>query len=125
MLLLRGWRSRASRFSALIPGLVALGLSPVAFDAPGHGDSEGTGATLTDYCDVIDHLQLRYGKFHTIIGHSFGVLSAFTSLGGSATADRLVAIAGVSNFQFLVDGMLTSTIPSSARPRSWSGNAWR
>lgn len=39
VLLVHGWRSRASRFHKFVTRLVELGYSPVSYDAPGHGDS--------------------------------------------------------------------------------------
>ncbi|MGW7291806.1 alpha/beta fold hydrolase [Streptomyces xiamenensis] len=39
VLLLHGWMFRTSRFAPLIRALTERGYSPVAFDAPGHGES--------------------------------------------------------------------------------------
>ncbi|WP_238162986.1 alpha/beta hydrolase [Kribbella capetownensis] len=39
VLLVHGWRSRASRYAGFVARLLELGYSPVSFDAPGHGDT--------------------------------------------------------------------------------------
>jgi len=104
VLLLHGWRSRASRFSEFIDALEAVGLSPISFDAPGNGDSSGRTTTIMEYQEIIAQLQFRYGEFESVIAHSFGVLSAFSALRNGLQARTFVAIAGPSNFGFLVDG---------------------
>ncbi|MFG2819451.1 alpha/beta hydrolase [Kitasatospora sp. NPDC048365] len=104
VLLLHGWRSRTSRFADWIPRLLDLGYSPVGFDAPGHGDSQGRGTTILEYRELIGRLQDRYGHFEGVVAHSFGVLCAFHALRTGVTAERLVALSGVSDFTFVVDG---------------------
>jgi len=102
VLLLHGWQSRASRFAAFIPRLQALGYTPVGFDAPGHGDSGGRTTTIVGYRAVAEQLRQRYGTFEAVIGHSFGVLSAFLALRSGVLARRLIAVSGVSDFGYLV-----------------------
>jgi len=104
VLLLHGWQSRASRFTAYVPRLLALGLSPIAFDAPGHGDSAGRETTILEYRELIGRLHERYGTFEAVIAHSFGVACAFLALRDGVRAERLVAVSGVAEFSYLVDG---------------------
>ncbi|GHH60297.1 alpha/beta hydrolase [Kitasatospora indigofera] len=101
VLLLHGWQSRASRYAALVPRLRALGLTPVSFDAPGHGDSGGRTTTILEYREAIRRMQDRYGTFDSVVAHSFGVTCAFLALREGARAGRLVAVAGVSEFGYL------------------------
>ncbi|MDJ1137121.1 alpha/beta fold hydrolase [Streptomyces iconiensis] len=103
VLMLHGWRSRASRFAAFVPRLEALGLSPVSFDAPGHGDSGGSATTILRNVEVARRLQDRYGAFHSVLAHSFGVTCAYLALREGVRAERLVAVSGVSHFGFLVE----------------------
>ena len=105
VLLVHGWESRGSRFAGFVPSLVASGYSPITFDAPGHGDSTGDATTILEYRDVISGLAHEYGAFDAVIAHSFGVLAAFVALreGDRVQARRLVAISGVSEFNYLVD----------------------
>ncbi|GAA1141164.1 pimeloyl-ACP methyl ester carboxylesterase [Kitasatospora gansuensis] len=103
VLLVHGWRSRASRFAPMIPRLQALGLSPVAFDAPGHGDSGGRTTTILDYREVIGRLHDRYGPFEAVVAHSLGAAGAFLALREGVKAGRVVTIAGVAEYGFLVE----------------------
>ena len=104
VLLLHGWQSRASRFAAFIPRLEELGYSPIGFDAPGHGDSGGTSTNILQYRDIALQLQAQYGPFSSVLAHSFGVLCAFHALRSGVEADRLVAVSGVCDFEYLLDG---------------------
>ncbi|HEX5596897.1 MAG TPA: alpha/beta hydrolase [Micromonosporaceae bacterium] len=101
VLLVHGWQSRASRYFALVNELLARGFSPIGFDAPAHGDSDGTTTTILEFHEVIRQLQERYGRFEAIVAHSFGVPCAFHALRSGIEADSLVAISGVCEFSFL------------------------
>lgn len=103
VLLVHGWRSRGSRFAAFVPGLLAAGYSPLAFDAPGHGDSTGDTTTVLDYREIIGRLHARYGDFEAIVAHSMGVLGSFLALRSGVHAKRVVAISAVAEFRFLAD----------------------
>ncbi|MFV0133039.1 alpha/beta hydrolase [Streptomyces sp. HMX87] len=103
VLLVHGWESRASRYAKVITRLLELGCSPVAFDAPGHGEATGDSATLLEFCDIITELHRTYGKFEAIVAHSFGVTATFFSLQHGVRAGRIVAISPVPDFACLVD----------------------
>lgn len=72
VLLVHGWEGRGAQLGALIEPLVAAGLSVVAFDAPGHGDSPGSRLYLTDHADAIADVAAAIGPLHATISHSFG-----------------------------------------------------
>lgn len=72
VLLVHGWEGRGSQLGALVEPLVAAGLSVVAFDAPGHGDSPGSRLYLTDLADAVIDVAAAVGPLHAIIAHSFG-----------------------------------------------------
>jgi len=72
VLLLHGWEGRGSQLAAVVDGLRAIGLSAVAFDAPGHGDSPGDRLYLTDFADAITGVLHAIGPTHAIVAHSFG-----------------------------------------------------
>ncbi len=96
ILLVHGWRSRASRFSAIIAALEAPDATVVAFDAPANGDSPGRFITILDYMSAIQGIADRFGVIDTIIGHSFGALSAFTAVREGVRVRRIVSLAGMS-----------------------------
>lgn len=72
VLLVHGWEGRGSQLGAFVEPLVRAGLSVVAFDAPGHGDSPGRRLYLTDLADCIVDVARAVGPLHAIIAHSFG-----------------------------------------------------
>lgn len=103
VLLVHGWRSRASRFAALVDSLEAPGRTIVAFDAPGNGDTPGIRTSLLDYARIIRLLAARHGGVATIVAHSFGVLCAFVAVREGVAVDRLVGIAGLHDADEIVE----------------------
>lgn len=104
VLLVHGWESRGSRFAALVSELLDLGLSPVTFDAPGHGDATGESMTILDLRDIVAALDGEHGPFETVVAHSLGVTATFLALReGRLRTERVVAISGVPDFAYLVD----------------------
>ncbi|MEV3987951.1 alpha/beta hydrolase [Streptomyces sp. NPDC049837] len=103
VLLVHGWSSRSSRFSAFIAALCDKGYSPVTFDAPGHGDSEGCASNIRDYREIIGRLHAEHGDFEAVLAHSFGVLASFVALHDGVVAHRFVGIGGVAEFDHLLD----------------------
>ncbi|ADB31573.1 conserved hypothetical protein [Kribbella flavida DSM 17836] len=103
VLLVHGWRSRASRFVVFIERLLELGYSPVSYDAPGHGDSPGPAGTILDHERVIRSLATRYGGFDGVVAHSLGVPFVLYALRGGVAAERVVTISGFADFDYLAD----------------------
>jgi pimeloyl-ACP methyl ester carboxylesterase len=104
ILLVHGWRGRASQYAALVRELVAEGFTVVSFDAPANGDSAGRGTYILEYIDAMRQLERQYGGFHTVVGHSFGLLAALSAIREGLTAGRLVGVAGVAEADNLVAG---------------------
>ncbi|QEO14612.1 alpha/beta hydrolase [Agromyces intestinalis] len=109
VLLSHGWRGRASQFGAIIRELRPEGVRLVAYDAPAAGGSPGRHADIRDWLAVISELQQRHGRFHTMIGHSFGSLATLTAVREGIATGGVVAIAGMADARYLVDGFGTLT----------------
>ncbi|MEV1047530.1 alpha/beta hydrolase [Streptomyces sp. NPDC049916] len=103
VLLVHGWESRASRYAKAVARLLGLGFSPVAFDAPGHGEATGETTTMLEYLDIITALHRAHGDFDAIVAHSFGATATFVALRQGVRARRVVAISAVPDFAYLVD----------------------
>lgn len=103
ILLVHGWRSRASRFGAIVQALAAPDRTLVAFDAPGNGDSRGSLVTVLDYAEAIRQLSDQHGGVDVIVAHSFGVLATFVAVREGASARGIVAISGMHDADQLVD----------------------
>lgn len=94
VLLVHGWEGRGSQLGAFVEPLVDAGMSVIAFDAPGHGDSTGRQMYLTDQADTIAAVAAAVGPLHGIIAHSFGaaaVLLAGRRNGVTAARNAFIA----------------------------------
>ncbi|MFD0154648.1 alpha/beta hydrolase [Streptomyces sp. NPDC127132] len=104
VLLVHGWSSRASRLTAFAEALVERGYSPVAFDAPGHGESSGRASNIVEYRAIIRELHAEHGDFDAVVAHSFGVLATHLALRDGVRAGRFVGLGGVGSFTMLLAG---------------------
>lgn len=96
VLLLHGWRGRASQFAPLVRELVAEGFRVVAFDAPAHGSSGGRHTDIRDWVDAAEQLDRAHGPFSALIGHSFGGLAALTVARSSGSVPAVAVVAGAA-----------------------------
>lgn len=94
VLLLHGWRGRASQFAPLVRELVSEGYRVVTFDAPAHGASKGRRTDVRDWLALTEELQSIHGPFDAIVGHSFGALAALTAARTSVPTPAVAVIAG-------------------------------
>ncbi|MBT2483869.1 MULTISPECIES: S9 family peptidase [unclassified Microbacterium] len=94
VLLLHGWRGRASQFAPLVRELVFEGFRVVSFDAPAHGASKGRHADVRDWVAAAEQLQAVHGPFAAIVGHSFGGFAALTAARSSVPVPAVAVIAG-------------------------------
>ncbi|MEU7555774.1 alpha/beta hydrolase [Streptomyces sp. NPDC044571] len=104
VLVVHGWTSRASRLAGFIEPLRAHGHTVVSFDAPGHGESGGRATTIRRQREIIRRLHAEHGDFSAVVAHSFGVLATFFTLRDGIRADRIVAVGGVADFDYLLAG---------------------
>ena len=78
--LVHGWGSRSTHFAAVIRALTAAGVRCAAFDAPGHGESGGTTASLPRIAAGLRRLCVELAAegspASAIVGYSFGGLAA-------------------------------------------------
>lgn len=103
VLLVHGWRSRASRFAGLVARLVELGYSPISYDALGHGDTAGRVGTILDHERIIRTLSDRHGPFEAVVANSLGALFALYAVRSGVPTQRVLVISGVAEFGYLVD----------------------
>lgn len=83
-LLVHGWRTDSSSMHGLVAPLRAQGYRVAAFDAPGHGVSAGTQATMTQFTRATGAVLDALGGVRVIVAHSLGSIAAV-----GATAARL------------------------------------
>lgn len=75
-LLVHGWGTDSSSMHGLVAPLRALGYRVAAFDAPGHGVSEGTQATMTQFTRATGAVLDALGDVRVIVAHSLGSIAA-------------------------------------------------
>ena len=79
-LILHGFGSAAHKFEDYATLLAAKGFEVLAFDAPAHGDSEGTRTNAIEYCDMIKEVIAKHGPIQSFLAHSFGGISLSLAL---------------------------------------------
>jgi pimeloyl-ACP methyl ester carboxylesterase len=102
VLLVHGWRTRASRFGTLVGHLRAAGVRVVAYDAPGHGDSGGHHLTVVEHMAAMHAVTGRHGPVDAVVGHSLGAFTAGIALHEGFPARHLVALASPTGFDSVV-----------------------
>lgn len=75
ILIVHGFESSCRNFDGFIVPLAKKGYEIIAFDAPAHGQSEGTQVTLPVYVQMLQAVYNEYGPFDGYIAHSFGGLA--------------------------------------------------
>jgi pimeloyl-ACP methyl ester carboxylesterase len=93
VLLMHGWGSRAGHLTTFAAALVEAGFSPVAFDAPAHGEAPGRRTCIPDIARAIDAVAKAAGPLHGILAHSAGAAATALALRRGLVAGRVVFLA--------------------------------
>jgi pimeloyl-ACP methyl ester carboxylesterase len=80
ILFLHGWQSHSFRWKNYIQSLSTEEFTIYAFDAPGHGFSEGRFLSVPFYSEAIQQFILKTGKIDTAVAHSVGSFSLVYTL---------------------------------------------
>jgi pimeloyl-ACP methyl ester carboxylesterase len=92
VLLVHGWEGRGAQLGALAAPLVERGYRVVTFDAPAHGDSPGSIASIVHFARAIRAVARAYGSLEAIVSHSMGGPSTAWALTEGPLAKRVVMI---------------------------------
>jgi alpha-beta hydrolase superfamily lysophospholipase len=95
VLLLHGWGGYAGQLAKFVGPLVDAGFSPIAFDAPGHGESDESWignrrVTLLDFSESVVAAVAAAGSMHALIAHSGGCAAAAIALNSGMRVAGLV-----------------------------------
>ena len=93
VLLFHGWGGRAGQLRGFIAPLVEAGYRVVAFDAPAHGRSGGSQASILTFAAALEAVAARVGPVHGIVAHSMGCAGTAVSLARGLDVDRVCFIA--------------------------------
>ena len=83
VLALHGWGTDSTTMSAVVDVALANGESAICFDAPGHGASPGSHATITEYAHATLEVLQRFPSIHTIVAHSLASIAAVSAVAKS------------------------------------------
>jgi pimeloyl-ACP methyl ester carboxylesterase len=103
VLLVHGWEGRAGQMGALALALARAGYRAVAFDAPGHGASQGRLSSLPQFAAAVSATADRLGPLRAVVGHSFGAAGTGWALHRGLPVERLVFVAAPWDLQRYVD----------------------
>jgi len=93
VLLVHGWNGRATQLGSFVAPLVGRGYRVVAFDAYGHGDSEGGRSSLPEIANCIRQVVDELGGVYAIVAHSLGGAATTFALAYGLQAERAVFVA--------------------------------
>ena len=102
ILVLHGWNGRGTQMFSFIDMLVDNDYGVVAFDARGHGQSDGKNTNVLESIEVIRKLSQIHGDFFAMIGHSFGAMAAVNAINRGVVCKKLVAISPPTDFLSLL-----------------------
>ncbi len=87
VLVLHGWGADSTTMTAVIDAAVASGESALCFDAPGHGVSPGSHATMREYAHAALEMLQRFSSIRTVVAHSMSSIAAASALARSDEAN--------------------------------------
>ncbi len=92
VVLTHGWGSRAGRFSTLARALVDARFRVVLFDAPAHGASMGSQASLPQFSRALRAVGDAVGPIYGLVGHSLGGAAVSLAMRNGLPAERAVLL---------------------------------
>jgi pimeloyl-ACP methyl ester carboxylesterase len=75
-----GWGTDSTTMSSVANVAVALGESVLCFDAPGHGVSPGSQATVGEYTEAVHAVLQRFPSIHTVVAHSLSAVAVVAAM---------------------------------------------
>lgn len=101
VLFAHGWNGRGIQLHRFFRPLLRAGLSVITFDAPGHGDSEGTTSSYFQYTDAVRAILKPRNGFNIkgVIGYSFGSAAVINALSKENSTIPAVLIAPLLRLQ--------------------------
>ena len=100
-----GWNGRGIQFYPFIKESLARGYSVIAFDGPGHGESDGNTSSYFEMTDTVRAVLNYCGQDDVvaIVGHSFGASAIINALSKDKHDLRVVLIAPALGIKEMLD----------------------
>lgn len=94
VVLVHGWGSRGARLAAAYAApLVNSGFSVVAFDAPGHGASDGRLSSMPQFARALRAVADAVGSVFAVVAHSMGGSATALAISHGLDVERAVFLA--------------------------------
>jgi pimeloyl-ACP methyl ester carboxylesterase len=129
--LVHGWAGVGGQMAAFGPPLVTNGFRVVAFDAPGHGASEGRRSSIVHFGRALRAIAAQEGEAHAVIAHSLGAAATVHALTEGLRVSRAVFVgptAGPTDWadRFRKHLGIPTHVMEAMRERSerWLGLSW-
>ena len=105
ILICHGFDSCSYRFASYVEDFLQQGFSVLAFDAPGHGTSDGKTITVLKYIDMLEAIYKTYGPVYGMMAHSFGGLAAtlYLEKNPDSPCKKLVLVAPSTETEFAME----------------------
>lgn len=117
VLVCHGFDSNSYRFAKYVTSLVKAGFQVFAFDAPGHGFSDGKTINAFIYRDTILEIESLFGPFYGVMAHSLGALAASLAAETLNNPDKkLVLIAPATEVKTIFKNFFT-TVPLTRKTK--------
>ncbi|OAJ54975.1 hypothetical protein A6V36_09095 [Paraburkholderia ginsengiterrae] len=103
VLLCHGWESRASHLGAFIQPLIAAGYSVIGYDAPAHGASPGSTASVASFGRALIAVANEIGPVEGLISHSLGVPASLWAYTRGLRVKASAHISGPSSLEAVLN----------------------
>jgi len=108
VLVIHGFDSCSYKSESIINKLYLSGYQVLAFDAPGHGISDGTTVNAKQFSECIAVIAEKFGTIYGIVAHSFGgMAAALATENYLAKLERLVLIAPATETRTAIDNFFS------------------
>jgi len=103
VLIAHGFDSCSYKFDNYVTLLTTHGFEVMAFDAPGHGVSDGNTINVLQYMETYRKVSEQFGPLYSIIAHSLGALAASLVAGELKGLQKLVLVAPATETASAID----------------------
>ncbi|MHC9292942.1 alpha/beta fold hydrolase [Mycobacterium sp. LTG2003] len=106
--LVHGWGGCRAHLAVFVKPLVDAGHRVIAFDLPGHNESEQGDlapgrTTIVECAEAVRAMVREHGSAAAIVAHSLGAKAAALAVAQGMPADRLVFLAPMGDFSLYLD----------------------
>lgn len=88
VILMHGWGGSAAQMTPLVGALLERGFRVQAIDAPGHGESSGSWASIPRFASALSALAATHPAGAAVVAHSMGSAATMLAIANGALVQR-------------------------------------